>query len=264
MRIPARVTVASLITLTLIAAMTACTRAPSSDSAYSPPSCSQLLTAAVAYERSGSGDVDSTLQALSDNCSDEYEIAVGYLAHSTDSEFSIDSCDELLGYGVREESVALLEQDGRCSFGGSESGVDPQWPEGGLGWDAAREHAGTVQRVCGPLMSVGRPLTAHSVNIGRDYPSSDRFTFIFWGMSLEPIEPGATVCGSWRDLSLRWRRASEDVGPDGLEIALTGSSQLIPWKNHDGRSGRRSATPTDGAKRPTSRIRRRGKCNHLR
>lgn len=33
------------------------------------------------------------------------------------------------------------------------------------------------------------------VNVGRDYPSADRFTFVFWDIHLEPIASGTTVCG---------------------------------------------------------------------
>lgn len=215
-----RITVVSLIALTLVASVTACTRVTGSDSGsgYLAPSCSQLLTAAVAYERSGTGEIDSTMQALSDNCSNEYEIAVDYLSNSTDSEFQIDSCDELLGYGVRAEAVAMLEQDGRCSFGEIESAVGPEWPEGGLGWDEAREHSGTVQRVCGPLMSDRETADGTFVNVGRDYPSADRFTFIFWDISLEPIEPGATVCGSGEIYLYDGVAQMEMRDPSDLEI----------------------------------------------
>ncbi|WP_409047086.1 hypothetical protein AB2L57_10875 [Microbacterium sp. HA-8] len=184
----------ALVAIATVVSTTACTSVSSSSTQAA--SCSQLLAGAIAYERSGTGDIDSTMQTLSDSCSDEYEIAVDYLSNSADSAFSIDSCDELIGYGVREESVALLEQDGRCSFGQAEAAADPEWPDGGLGWDHAREHAGTVQRVCGPLMSVRDTDDGTFVNVGRDYPSADRFTFIFWDIYLEPIETGATVCGS--------------------------------------------------------------------
>ncbi|MGV9195292.1 hypothetical protein ACQ143_13180 [Microbacterium sp. MC2] len=165
-------------------------------STYAPPSCSQLLSAAISYERSGTGDVDSVMQALSDACSNEYDIAVDYLSNAIDSEFKIDSCEELLGYNMREESVALLEEDGYCTFGVTELPAAEEWPDGGLGWDRARENAGTVQRVCGPLMSVRETADGTFVNVGRDYPSADRFTFIFWDVSLQPIEADATICGS--------------------------------------------------------------------
>lgn len=184
----------ALLALAMLLSATACT-SPSP----SPPehaTCSQLLSGAVAYERSGTGDINSIVQALAEGCSDEYEIAVDYLSNSTDSEFSIDDCDRLLGYGVREEAVVLLQEDGRCNFGDTDATVGTEWPDGGLGWDHASEHVGTVQRVCGPLMSVRNTEDGAFVNVGRDYPSSDRFTFIFWDFYLEPIEGGATVCGS--------------------------------------------------------------------
>lgn len=136
------------------------------------------------------------MQALTDDCADEYEIAVDYVSNATDSAFGIDSCDELVEYGVREESVALLEEDGRCTFGQAEVVVGPEWPEGGLGWDRARDNAGTVQRVCGPLTSMRETDDGTFVNVGRDYPSADRFAFIFWGAYLDLIDPGTTVCGS--------------------------------------------------------------------
>ena len=208
---------AALVVLATVVATTACTSV-SSSSAHAPPTCSQLLAGAIAYERSGTGDIDSTLQALGDRCSDEYEIAVDYLSNSTDSAFSIDSCDELIGYGVREESVALLEQDGRCSFGQAEAAAGPEWPDDGLGWDHAREHAGTVQRVCGPLMSVRDTDDGTFVNVGRDYPSADRFTFIFWDIYLEPIETGATVCGSGEIYLYDGVAQMEMWDPSALEI----------------------------------------------
>ncbi|WP_168627443.1 MULTISPECIES: hypothetical protein [unclassified Cryobacterium] len=158
------------------------------------------------------------MQALSDNCSDEYEIAVDYLAHSTDGPFSIDSCDELIGYGVRAESVELLEQDRRCSFGQGEAAVGSGWPEGGLGWDKAREHSGTMQRVCGPLMSARETSDGTFVNVGQDYPSADRFTFIFWDVYLEPIGPDAVVCGSGEIYLYNGVAQMEMWDPRALEI----------------------------------------------
>lgn len=158
--------------------------------------CADMLDAAVANERAESGAIDSTMQSLSERCSNEYDIAVDYLSNAGNSSFGIDSCDELLGYGARQEAVQLLEEDGYCSDGVAEALATPEWPEGGLGWDAAGAHAGSVQRVCGPLMSVRETADGTFVNIGRDYPSADRFTFIFWDVYLEAIQPGATICGS--------------------------------------------------------------------
>lgn len=212
--------------LILIASLTGCTRGygsnydsePDSDAGYVAPSCSQLLTAAVNYARTGTGSIDSTLQTLSDNCADEYEIATDYLSNATDSEFRIDSCDKLLGYGIRTEAVSLLEEGGFCAFGGTAGGAASDWPEGGLGWDQARAHAGSVQRVCGPLMSARETADGTFLNVGQDYPSADRFTFIFWDIYLEPIESGATVCGAGEIYLYNGVAQIEMSDPASLEI----------------------------------------------
>lgn len=213
-----RITVASLLTLILIASVTACTRVNNSGPSYTPPSCSQLLGAAVANERSGTGDINAILQTLTDRCSNEYEIAIDYLSNANDSAFKIDSCDELLGYGIRSESVAMLEQDGHCSYGAGGSDGAKKWPEGGLGWDKAREHSGTVQRVCGPLKSVRETSDGTFVNIGKDYPSPDRFTVIFWDIYLQPINSGATICGSGKIYLYNGVAQMEMKDPSKLEI----------------------------------------------
>lgn len=155
-----------------------------------------------------------------DNCSDEYEIAVDYLSHQAVSFLSIDSCDELLEYGVREESVALIEQDGDCSFGQAVNDVVQEWPEGGLSWNLASGYSGTVQRVCGPLMSDRATEDGTFINIGKDYPSSDRFTIIFWNIYLEPIEPGAVVCGTGEIYLYDGVAQMEMWDPAALEIWL--------------------------------------------
>lgn len=221
MKATTRLTAVSLIALLLIASSTACSRAIRTDSVSGnePPSCSQLLTAAVDYARTDTGDMDAVLQALTDTCSNEYEIAVDYVAHARESKFRIESCDELLGYGIRSESVTLLEQDGWCSFGATPPvAAAPDWPEGGLGWDSARAHAGTVQRVCGPLTSMRDTGDGTFVNIGQDYPSADRFTFIFWDVYLDPIETGATICGSGEIYLYEGVAQMEMWDPSALEI----------------------------------------------
>lgn len=72
----------------------------------------------------------------------------------------------------------------------------PLWPGGpAIGWNEAAAHAGTTQRVCGPLRSVRATPDGTFVNVGKDYPSDDRFTFIFWDVELTSITPGSTICG---------------------------------------------------------------------
>ncbi len=211
----------SFVGTAIAACLTGCTSGYGYSSNAVEPSCSNLLSAAIQFERSGTGDIDSVIQALTDSCSDEYEIAIDYLANSTDSEFAIDSCEELLGYGGRSEAVELLAQDGRCSFGQAPAPAAPAaptWPDGGLGWDEAGVHAGTVQRVCGPLVSIRGTDDGTFVNVGRDYPSTERFTFIFWDLYLDPIEPGATVCGTGEIYLYEGVAQTEIWDPSALEI----------------------------------------------
>lgn len=195
-----RIVGVAVMLVAAVATVAACTSRPYSSDPPAP-SCSELLTAAISYEQSRVGDIDSILQTLTENCSDEYEIAVDYLAHARPSKFRDGSCEELIDFGMREEAVALLSRDGHCSYGSTGDGeavpaAADQWPEGGLGWDLSRDQAGTVQRVCGPLMSTRETNDGTFVNVGRDYPSADRFTFIFWDVYLDPIEAGATICGT--------------------------------------------------------------------
>lgn len=74
--------------------------------------------------------------------------------------------------------------------------AQPAWPGGAaVAWNEAAAHVGTMQRVCGPLRSVRTTEDGTFVNIGKDYPSADRFTFIFWGIVLDPIDSGSVICG---------------------------------------------------------------------
>ncbi len=221
MKATTRWAAAALVPSLLVASSTGCSRLTESGagSSYETPNCSDFLTAAINYARTDTGDIDSVLQALADNCSDEYEIAVDYVSNARDSEFRVESCDELLGYDIRSESVTLLEQDGWCSFDATApAAAAPEWPEGGLGWDSARAHAGTEQRVCGPLVSMRETDDGTFLNIGQDYPSAGRFTVIFWDVYLEPIETGATICGSGEIYLYDGVAQMEMWDPGALEI----------------------------------------------
>jgi len=94
----------SLVALAIGAALVSCSSV-SHRPAAQVPNCSQLLAAAVNHVRTAAGDINAIMQTLTENCSDEYEIAVDYVANSAESEFRIDSCDELLRYGMRNEAV---------------------------------------------------------------------------------------------------------------------------------------------------------------
>jgi len=56
------------------------------------------------------------------------------------------------------------------------------------------------------------------VNVGRDYPSAERFTFIFWDISLQPIAPGATICGRGEIYLYNGVAQMEMFDPRDLEI----------------------------------------------
>ena len=78
-------------------------------------------------------------------------------------------------------------------------------PAGAISWDKAKDHIGDRATVCGPVAgtlygatSNGRPTW---LNIGKDYPSSERFVVIIWGenrsnfpQSPESYYAGETVC----------------------------------------------------------------------
>ena len=62
-------------------------------------------------------------------------------------------------------------------------------------WNQAAENAGTTQRVCGPLAGGGNSEDDVFLNLGRDYPDSDRFQIVIWDVGgLEPIDGGVTLC----------------------------------------------------------------------
>lgn len=191
--------------------------------------CDDLLNAVIRSERTERGDIDSRMDALSRECNEEYDVAVGYLsAPRPGSVGYVDSCEELLEYRFHRDAVALLEQDGLCSFtdysdgpsgsSDSPSSSTPEWPEDGLGWDHADRHVGTVQRVCGPLMSMRVTDDGTFVNVGRDYPSQDRFTFIFWDYYLDRIDGDAVICGRGEIYLYNGVTQMEMSDPGRLEI----------------------------------------------
>ncbi len=79
---------------------------------------------------------------------------------------------------------------------------------GPTSWSEAEAHVGEEVEVCGPLRSVGHTETASGtgatfINVGVDYPSKDRFTFIVWTMDSPEYltayaedSDGVRVCGS--------------------------------------------------------------------
>lgn len=68
-------------------------------------------------------------------------------------------------------------------------------PWGGLPWNEATGHVGSVQRVCGPLRSQRPWNDSVFFNLGRDYPDTGRFTIVLWDVGgVETLRPGVTLC----------------------------------------------------------------------
>lgn len=131
-------------------------------------SCSVLLTDARNLVRSGQtgdGRLDSIIDTMSHRCDDEYDTFI----------------DEVSG-----AAAWRAEQENRQSR---------EQPGGGLSWDEAAAHIGTVQRVCGPLATIRNSSDDVFLNVGRDYPDASRFTIVLWDIGgIESIASGTTVC----------------------------------------------------------------------
>jgi hypothetical protein len=70
-------------------------------------------------------------------------------------------------------------------------------PGGGIPWNEALSHAGTTQRVCGPLVGTGHSGNDVFLDLGLDYPDLGRFQIVVWDVgSLDPIDGGVTVCAT--------------------------------------------------------------------
>lgn len=226
-------TIAALFaSATLAALLTACTSHTSSGSttAHYTPSCDQQLSEFVEQFRAGNNDAD---WSFAGDCAGEQKIATDYMSHAGSELLKVEHCDELLGWNVRPEAIALLEEDGWCSSEPTPALV-ADWPEEGLGWDDARDHAGTVQRVCGPLMSARETADGTFLNVGRDYPSPDRFTFVFWGVHLEPINMDEVLCGSGEVYLYDGVGQMELNDPAELEIWPASAEQAEGPQQEDG------------------------------
>lgn len=189
------------------AVIAGCSPSGSSSSSSSPEyqssstvNCRDRLASVVERDRAGdtSTQMVAEMDSLSRNCKTEYTIATDYFSAVISSvQLGQDSCAHWRSYSIREEAIALLREDGLCTESDEIAVEKAGWPDGGLGWNTARAYAGTNQRVCGPLASVRGTQNGVFVNIGQDYPSTDRFTFVIWGdWWLDPIADNATICGS--------------------------------------------------------------------
>ena len=212
-------TAATLVALTL--ALTGCTSYNTKNESRSTgPNCSEVFDSVVHHVR-----IDDTLDAinyeldwLDKHCSKEYGVVVGYLSARGEAlTIGPGTCESLSQY-IASDAIALLHEDGLCADGGI---VQAElWPDGGLGWDVAQNYVGTRQRICGPLISLRNTDDGAFLNLGKDYPSPDRFTFIIWGVALEAIEDGATICGKGNIYLYDGVTQVELASPEDIEIWL--------------------------------------------
>ena len=58
-------------------------------------------------------------------------------------------------------------------------------PAGAISWDKAKDYIGDRATVCGPVAGTNYGSTSNGrptwLNVGKDYPSSERFVVIIWG-----------------------------------------------------------------------------------
>jgi hypothetical protein len=147
------------------------------------------------------GSINSELNWLVKNCSAEYAIFTDYVsAKAAAQSTGVGTCGSLVQY-IRAEAIALLSDDGLCSGGPAgpptESPTSVGQPGGSISWDDAVNHAGTTQRVCGPLAGTGNSNDDVFLDLGREYPDPERFQIVLWDIgSLAPIPLGATLCTS--------------------------------------------------------------------
>lgn len=166
------------------------------------PSCDDVLAAVLQDERSGAGsDMNDEVAWMATRCPAQQEVLVGYLSgRSMAGVAGPARCDELTP-GIPDDAIDLLYADGLCTTDvAAPADVAPVRDDqstGGLSWDQASAHAGTTQRVCGPLAGSANVDGALFLNLGVDYPSNDRFQVILWNPGqVDPILYGSTVCAS--------------------------------------------------------------------
>ena len=161
-----------------------------------PQECRALLNQTMGHVRAGenSNRVNEEVALLSEACPSEMDVFTSYAA-SSDMPFDV-YCDEISD-STAPEVLIMLRQDGHCKDGTAPGAAPARgWPEGGIGWDSALDYAGTYQRICGPVKSLRNTYDGAFVNVGQDYPDPGRFTFIMWGVQLDPIASGTTVCAA--------------------------------------------------------------------
>ncbi|MGM7696816.1 hypothetical protein [Microbacterium sp. A84] len=167
------------------------------------PTCEDVLASVVQRERTGdtAGVINEELQWLSDRCSTQYSTFTEYASGKSSIRTGGAAACAVVIEHSGPEAIALLQEDGACTGGdaappSNQAPAAPQWPNGGLSWDSALESVGTDQRVCGPLASLRNSEGDAFLNLGHDYPSQERFTVIVWGITVEDVAAGTTICAT--------------------------------------------------------------------
>lgn len=152
------------------------------------------------------------------DCPDQVQALNEYLDARHSVRLAKNDCTQAEGR-VSEEHLEMLESYGECDGVPLADGYEvtslPEtvppverdaavpvlptrsaWPGGdAVSWNEAGSFVGTIQRVCGPLVSERIDEHGTYLNIGHDYPSANRFTVILWDyVYYEPTPPGTTVC----------------------------------------------------------------------
>jgi len=190
------------VSLLVVLAVTGCsssTASTLSQTRTSPVDCRQIFESAGELERKGdtSQHLLDKVELMYQSCPTEYEVYTDYIEIVIGTiEQGVQSCDHWRTPEIEEASVRLLQEDRLC-LTKPVTPPKPTWPDGGLGWHEAHSYAGSWQRVCGPLKSIRGTQNGVFVNIGVDYPSKNRFTFVIWGdWWLERIPTSSIICAS--------------------------------------------------------------------
>lgn len=165
--------------------------------------CDDVLATVVHRVQTGdtAGAINSELDWLTRNCSAEYEVFADYAsARGMAEQFGPDSCDSLTQH-ISREAISLLSREGLCSGGESGSAADSppvdSQPGGGIPWNEAVNYVGTFQHVCGPFAGMGNSGDDVFLNLGRDYPDTQRFQIVLWDVgAVESLPTGTTLCTS--------------------------------------------------------------------
>jgi hypothetical protein len=200
-RLGPRLTTATL-TLGLLAS--ACASVSDRSAGDGGLSCRALLTQTIHLVRgpskNGHDPVSNALETMRlRSCDKQIEVVTDYLSvQGTAKNLGLDSCSELAKYGIQAAAIRLLRQDRLCRSEARRDRIDTvRLPGGGVSWNQAHSHVGSVRRVCGPLSGTGTSGDDVFLNIGRDYPDPGRFTIVLWdvgGVESKPL--GSTLCVS--------------------------------------------------------------------